>query len=191
MLRLVKNLKNTLLPSDQAKLDRLDQQLRDAETARATAYDSLGVSILDELSDEETTAEYAAAVMRIEEIKAAKTALEKRMTEAASRRKAEDLQQKREAFRATLREVQSIALSFQPLFDTLRTQTMALDKAVEAAGAAGRTLGDEALTSRLIRGKQTFEFYLKSAASVMPGCAVGYVEALKPYSEQFPQPDEL
>ena len=73
----------------------------------------------------------------------------------------------------------------------LPAETTGLLEAIEAAGVAGRTAGNDSLAYRLGAGKSAFEFYLKNSSKHMPGCAVGYRESLVPYDEQFPRPDEV
>ena len=184
-------LKSRVIPSDGQKLEKLRSELRLAELRQESAYEAIGDAAAAELPTEDASAKHDVELRRVRALTSAITVVEQRIDAADQRAQAEAREEKREAFRVTLTEVQRRAQALQTLFDALRVETVALDEAIAEAGAAGRTCGDDSLTHRLIYGKSAFEFYLKECCKTMPGCAVGFREYLAPYGELFPRPDEV
>lgn len=192
MLTQIKQLSEQILLTDEARLVMLREQIVQAEAARAKAYDALGANLLNESPDEKVDNEYAAAVMRCEQLSAALGALEKRIAATAVRSKEEERAECRRRLDAALSDLQKKAQAVETALEAVERTTDACAQALDVAKAACAPFAntDEDVYGRLHYGASVFKHYLLHAASKMPACQVPYVPDMKPYSTHFPQPSK-
>lgn len=191
-MSLLHTVKRKIMSSDPEKLVKLQSQLQDAEAAREAAYAAIGEAAADERSATTAAAEYEAAITRERSLQAAITTVQRRIQAAAERARVDEMRQKRETFRIALAAVQEKARVVDADFEGLHGHARDLFNAIAEAAAVGRALGDsgEALTSRLVRGKQAFESYGRYAMTITSHFG-RRLERHGPYSSHFPRPDEI
>ncbi len=184
-------LKSHIVPTDGERLDKLRHELKLAESLRNQAYLSIGDAAASGVPTAEATAAYEKTVKEVLHLKAGIETLQTRIAETVEQTKASDREAKRQTLRDALAEVQRTTKALQDIFDQLRARTIEFDRALESAGAASRTLGTDQVANKLVQGKFSFDFYLKHSAPGMPNCGTPFVETLVPFSERFPNPNEV